>query len=450
MKRYRSAVLAHVLAVAWLLSPAASESFAAPVIPDTLAPSATASAPGDTEPGSEVRTLSIYNIHTKETSTVTFKKDGAFIPEGLVKLNQAMRDWRRNEPTKMDPKLIDLIWEIHRELGSKEPVHLISGYRSRRTNNGLRKRVGGQARNSRHILGKAADIHFPDVPAKRIRNSALVRQRGGVGYYPKSGVPFVHVDTGRVRHWPRVRRRELAMLFPSGRSKHVPSDGRPLTKKDGRIARARLAQLAKKRERAKGKHRKAPAVVLAGFTPPTLPFGIGASADRKAATVPPIPAAADVTASITEQRPERSGIDRLASLDLSALAPGGTARKGDKAAFAPAAVLRAPEFDDEHPDDLSYRPFSVLPLMTDASVADSTRLAGLVHPNHEKIDYYLAAPEPDAGLQFARQQGHERLSSARRFSGEAIRGVVAAEPAGPGLPVPNRKPRRRLRTASRF
>ena len=71
----------------------------------------------------------------------------------------------------MDPELIDLLWEMHGELGSQEPIHIISGYRSRSTNDMLRKTVGGQASESRHILGKAADVQFPDVP---LQESALL------------------------------------------------------------------------------------------------------------------------------------------------------------------------------------------------------------------------------------------------------------------------------------
>ena len=77
--------------------------------------------------------------------------------------------------------------------------YVISGYRSRDTNEMLRRTVGGQASQSRHILGKAADVHFPDVPLRMLRYSALIRERGGVGYYPTSD--FVHVDVGRVRTW---------------------------------------------------------------------------------------------------------------------------------------------------------------------------------------------------------------------------------------------------------
>src|SRR6185295_4382724 len=185
------------------------------------------------------RTLSLYNIHTKETLTIQYMKGGKRLPDAMQKINWILRDWRKDEPTQMDPDLIDLLWEIHAELGSTEPIHIISGFRSRDTNNLLRKTVGGQASESRHILGKAADVHFPDIPIRQLRYSALIHERGGVGYYPTSAIPFVHVDTDRVRAWPRLPRTELALLFPSGRTQHIPDDGEPISKEDVRMARAK-------------------------------------------------------------------------------------------------------------------------------------------------------------------------------------------------------------------
>ena len=170
-----------------------------------------------TTASAEDRTLSLYEIHTKETLTVTYKRDGKFDEDGLKKLNHFMRDWRTDDVTTMDRELIDLIWTIHKDLGSQQPIHLISGYRSAGTNAKLRRSGGGQAKKSQHIEGKAADIHFPDVPVKALRASALIQEVGGVGYYPTSGIPFVHVDTGNVRMWPRMPRLELAALFPTAR-----------------------------------------------------------------------------------------------------------------------------------------------------------------------------------------------------------------------------------------
>ena len=59
---------------------------------------------------------------------------------------------------------------------------------------------------------------------------------GGVGYYPTSGSPFVHMDTGGVRMWPRMTYDQLARVFPNGKTLYVPSDGRPLPGYDAALA----------------------------------------------------------------------------------------------------------------------------------------------------------------------------------------------------------------------
>ena len=167
----------------------------------------------------EVRTLSLYQVHTKESLTVTYKKNGRYIPSAMKKINYMLRDWRRNATTKMDPKAIDLMWELHADLRSKKPIHIISGYRSAKTN-AMLKRIGRRvARRSRHIKGQAIDMYFPDVPISRVRGSALVRKVGGVGYYPRSGKHgFVHIDTGTVRHWPRVSKTRMAKILRKHRN----------------------------------------------------------------------------------------------------------------------------------------------------------------------------------------------------------------------------------------
>ena len=112
------------------------------------------------------RTISLRNIHTDETITVEYKRGTSYVPAALEQINWLLRDWRKNEPTKMDPALVDLLWEIHTELGSQEPIHIISGFPLARTNEMLRKTVGGQASKSQHIQGKAADVHFPDIAGR--------------------------------------------------------------------------------------------------------------------------------------------------------------------------------------------------------------------------------------------------------------------------------------------
>ncbi len=164
----------------------------------------------------ETRVISMYHVHTKERITVAYWKDGRFIPSGLKKLNWFLRDWRNNRIKRIDPRTIDLVWKLHEDLGSKEPVHIISGHRSAATNAMLRRIGRHVARRSRHITGQAIDFKFPDIPTSRIRYLALAYGIGGVGYYGHNG--FIHVDTGSVRHWPRLPARKYAYVVRKYRS----------------------------------------------------------------------------------------------------------------------------------------------------------------------------------------------------------------------------------------
>jgi uncharacterized protein YcbK (DUF882 family) len=176
----------------------------------------------------DTRTITMHHLHTGEDITITYKRDGRYDDAALEKLNWFLRDWRRSEQTRMDPQLIDLVWEVQRETGTKQPIDVVCGYRSPQTNAMLRRRSRGVARFSQHMLGHAMDFYIPGVPLEQLREIGLRLQRGGVGFYPTSGSPFVHMDTGGVRMWPRMSRNELLRVFPDGRTAYVPSDGRPL------------------------------------------------------------------------------------------------------------------------------------------------------------------------------------------------------------------------------
>ena len=487
------------------------------------------------------RTISFYHIHTKETLTVQYKKNGRFVPDAMKKINWIMRDWRKDQATTMDPNTIDIIWEMHRELGSAQPVHIISGYRSPSTNEMLRKTRGGQAKQSQHMTGKAIDIAFPDVPLRRMRYSAMVRERGGVGYYPTSGIPFVHVDTARVRHWPRMPRDELALLFPSGRTKHAPADGRPITQADVRAARERRKDLAVEVAQfyALRDGRKAPARVqvadasaatpttrlppppkpapairppaphqrMAVGTPPpaTAPEARGPvvalAADRKPAGADAALAKAVTDAARGEPAPrlvaapqpvdrpsgfvaklpdaDRSRLDmlvKLASLDAEPAAPAATPAAlvtSDQAPVkaplrasmtpawpslpkspiteepAPAAALEAehpfgdgsvdwrsgwtaaPEYDDDHPDELSYRPFALAPLLTETASFDDPALATLVHPEAAAALDMLDDEGMALPMRFGTGYPQTAMAWAQEFKGEAVHLEALAPAAAP-------------------
>jgi uncharacterized protein YcbK (DUF882 family) len=177
----------------------------------------------------DTRTISMHHIHTDEDITITYKRDGVYDQAALEKLNWFLRDWRKSEKTTMDPHLIDLAWEVQREAGSKEPIWVVCGYRSPETNAMLRHRSTGVARFSQHMLGKAMDFYIPGVNLEHLREIGLRLARGGVGFYPTSGSPFVHMDTGNIRMWPRMSHEELARVFPDGKTVQIPSDGKPLS-----------------------------------------------------------------------------------------------------------------------------------------------------------------------------------------------------------------------------
>ncbi len=176
----------------------------------------------------ETRTISFHHLHTKEDLTVTYKRNGRYDEHGLKQINHLMRDWREQEPIKMDPHLIDVLWEVHREVGGREPISVICGYRSSGTNSKLRRRSSGVAKFSLHMQGKAIDFHIPGVPLEEVRAAGLRAQRGGVGIYPSSG--FVHMDTGNVRHWPRMPEAQLARILSKGQlaSRSASDDGRTI------------------------------------------------------------------------------------------------------------------------------------------------------------------------------------------------------------------------------
>ncbi len=198
------------------------------VLPQSVIPAAAASE----------RALYLYYTHTKEAARIVFKRDGRYVQSGLNDLNNFLRDWRRNEPTKMDPRLFDLIWEVYQEVGASQPVHIVSAYRSPKTNAMLRENSSGVAENSQHTKGNAMDFFIPGISLAKLRAAAMRKQVGGVGYYPTSGSPFVHLDTGSVRAWPRMTRAQLKDIFPDGRTMHLPTDGKPLSQEGYKIALA--------------------------------------------------------------------------------------------------------------------------------------------------------------------------------------------------------------------
>lgn len=145
------------------------------------------------------RSLRFYNTHTGETLRTMFWAEGQFIPEALQDINHLLRDHRNDKVASIDPELILLLDRVSAQFSNHEVIHVISGYRSPETNRMLADASGGVAKHSMHIEGKAIDVRIPGRDLERLHKAALALKGGGVGYYPTS--QFVHMDTGRVRHW---------------------------------------------------------------------------------------------------------------------------------------------------------------------------------------------------------------------------------------------------------
>ncbi|HEX5765940.1 MAG TPA: DUF882 domain-containing protein [Woeseiaceae bacterium] len=145
------------------------------------------------------RRLSFYHTHTAKKLNVVYARGGEYVESALDDIESFLSDFRTGDARTIDPALLDLIYEIRESLGSNGTFEVISAYRSPQTNEMLRDRSSGVAKNSQHTIGKAIDIRLQGIDTAKLRDAAIARQGGGVGYYQESN--FVHVDTGRVRRW---------------------------------------------------------------------------------------------------------------------------------------------------------------------------------------------------------------------------------------------------------
>ena len=162
----------------------------APAVPDEPPPALDLTSP---------RSLSLLNVNSSETLTITYWSDGAYHRDSLDKLNQFLRDSKNSDQTEMDPLVFDVLWHTMQQAGFAGTVEVLSAFRSAETNAWLASVSRGVARDSQHINGNALDVRFPGVPVFKMRQAARSLNMGGVGFYPRSG--FIHLDTGPVRYW---------------------------------------------------------------------------------------------------------------------------------------------------------------------------------------------------------------------------------------------------------
>jgi uncharacterized protein YcbK (DUF882 family) len=165
------------------------------------------------------RRIALKHHWTREQLDIVYRIGETYQPEAMAAINHLLRDYRCQKQTTMDPKLIDLIWELQQELSPRGPVRIVSAYRSEGYNASLLRAGRTVDPDSQHTFGRAADVIFPGVKADQVRAAAEAKGLGGVGYYPFSGPVFVHVDTGPLRHWVERDPREARALAPRRRGR---------------------------------------------------------------------------------------------------------------------------------------------------------------------------------------------------------------------------------------
>ncbi|MAN98539.1 DUF882 domain-containing protein [uncultured Roseovarius sp.] len=149
----------------------------------------------------DIRRIRLVSPRTGERLDTIYWIEGDYLKEAVREISLFMRDWRTNQVRDIDIRTIDIMAASHNLLDASEPYTLLSGYRSPQTNAMLRSRSSGVARNSRHMVGEAADLRLGSRSVSQIYRAGVACGGGGVGRY--SGSNFVHMDCGPVRTWGR-------------------------------------------------------------------------------------------------------------------------------------------------------------------------------------------------------------------------------------------------------
>ena len=145
------------------------------------------------------RRLVLFNTHTGELLDTLYYRDGGYDAAELGRLDWLLRDHRSSEMLPIAQDLFDLLHELAAAAGREPRYEIISAYRSPATNAMLAATTGGVSAKSLHMQGRAIDVRLSGYPTAGLRDLALAKRAGGVGYYPSSD--FVHLDLGAVRSW---------------------------------------------------------------------------------------------------------------------------------------------------------------------------------------------------------------------------------------------------------
>lgn len=153
------------------------------------------------------RTIDVVRPASKERAKLLYWQDGEIIDSAYQDLCHLMRDVNGgNETRNIDPKLFETLWGTQafvRRYGIDGPLEILSGYRTPASNNKLREAGVPAARQSLHMVGRAADIRIANLNAEVLGGLVKSFRQGGVGFYYRAGPSggWIHADTGLQRTW---------------------------------------------------------------------------------------------------------------------------------------------------------------------------------------------------------------------------------------------------------
>ncbi len=148
----------------------------------------------DSEASVRPTLATLFNVHTLEA--VAVGPEASRDEPALVA--RFLRDRTTWEEHSIDPACLRVVRAMATLFHARR-VEFISGYRSDKLNEHLRKKGRHVARRSQHVLGHAVDFRLVGVPVQAVLQRLRGSHNGGVGFYPQSG--FIHVDAGPRRRW---------------------------------------------------------------------------------------------------------------------------------------------------------------------------------------------------------------------------------------------------------
>jgi uncharacterized protein YcbK (DUF882 family) len=145
------------------------------------------------------RRLHLIRAQSGEAFRDVYFADGVYLPEAMMRLRRLLRDPQTDALHDIDPRLVDYLAALQARIEARQPLDVVSGYRSPESNAAARKRDRRFARNSYHMKGQAVDVRVSGVGLAQLRRAALSLKAGGVGTYPRRSC--LHLDVGPVRSW---------------------------------------------------------------------------------------------------------------------------------------------------------------------------------------------------------------------------------------------------------